>query len=180
MGALISKPGLTSASALAIPKNWSASWFRSLISNQLQGADVRNAVGSGGITVSGNISSPYATIAYAPKALIWSNLSLHANVSNYSPGVWQTAQYTITPEGRVIVRGFIAGSGLTSGSTVATLPAGYTPTYANMFSLAGYTGSAIVSVPLEVTAAGILQLSGGLAGNPTTWLSLSGIEFYLN
>lgn len=61
--ALVSKPGLSSATTLSIPKTWDASWFRNLISNQLKGADVRNAVGTNGITVSGNIASPYATIA---------------------------------------------------------------------------------------------------------------------
>jgi hypothetical protein len=66
VGVLISKPGLTSATTLAIPTNWSASWFRSLIASYLTGADVRNAVGSGGIVVSGNITSPYATIGFAP------------------------------------------------------------------------------------------------------------------
>lgn len=70
MAPLISKPGITSASTLSIPTAWSSSWFRNLISSQLVGADVRNAVGSGGIVVSGNITSPYATIGFsAPVAL---------------------------------------------------------------------------------------------------------------
>lgn len=66
MGALVSKPGLTSASVLSIPKDWSAQWFRNLIANLLTGADVRNAVGVNGIQVSGNITSPYAKIGFAP------------------------------------------------------------------------------------------------------------------
>lgn len=66
MGVLISKPGLTSASTLSIPTTWNPQWFRNLIANQLTGADVRNAVGSGGITVSGNLTSPYATIGFSP------------------------------------------------------------------------------------------------------------------
>lgn len=70
MAPLISKPGMTSASTLSIPPAWSSSWFRNLISSQLVGADVRNAVGSGGIVVSGNITSPYATIGFgAPVTL---------------------------------------------------------------------------------------------------------------
>jgi hypothetical protein len=60
--ALVSKPGLTSASALSIPKEWDSAWFRGFINNLLKGGDVRNAVGSGGIVVSGTIASPYATI----------------------------------------------------------------------------------------------------------------------
>lgn len=60
--ALASKPGITGANTLAIPKDWDPTWFRNFINNQLKGADVRNAVGTNGIKVSGNISSPYATI----------------------------------------------------------------------------------------------------------------------
>jgi hypothetical protein len=63
--ALKSKPGLTGSTALSIPKDWDPSWFRSFIHNMLKGADVRNAVGTNGITVTGNISSPYATISGA-------------------------------------------------------------------------------------------------------------------
>src|SRR5271166_6454343 len=62
MTALISKPGITSVSTLSIPKTWDATWFRNFIQNQLKGADVRNAVGVNGISVTGNIASPYAQI----------------------------------------------------------------------------------------------------------------------
>jgi hypothetical protein len=60
---LISKPGITSASNLAIPKAWDGTWFRNLISTQLTGADVRNAIAGPGITITGNLSTPYATIS---------------------------------------------------------------------------------------------------------------------
>lgn len=70
MAALVSKPGLTNASAGTVPMAWSASWYKGFISNLLQGGDVRNAVGINGIVVSGNIASPYATIGFsAPVAL---------------------------------------------------------------------------------------------------------------
>jgi hypothetical protein len=67
---LKSKPGLTGATALSIPKTWDPKWFRGFISNMLKGADVRNAIGVDGITITGNISSPYATIGFtgAPSA----------------------------------------------------------------------------------------------------------------
>lgn len=61
--ALKSKPGLTTANTLDIPKDWDAKWFRNLISNKLQGADVRNAIPGPGISITGNISTPYATIS---------------------------------------------------------------------------------------------------------------------
>jgi hypothetical protein len=61
--ALISKPGITGASTLAIPKNWDPHWFRDFIINQLKGADVRNATSpTGTIKIGGNISSPYGTL----------------------------------------------------------------------------------------------------------------------
>lgn len=61
---LKTKPGINGANVLAIPKDWDPVWFRHFVNNQLKGADVRNAVGAGGITISGNISSPYATIGF--------------------------------------------------------------------------------------------------------------------
>jgi hypothetical protein len=72
MAALISKPGVTSASTLSIPTDWDKTWFRGFIQNQLKGADVRNAIGVNGISITGNISSPYATIGLGPPALIGS------------------------------------------------------------------------------------------------------------
>jgi hypothetical protein len=63
--ALASKPGISGATVLHIPKDWDATWFRNFINNLLKGADVRNAVGANGIKVSGNISSPYATIGFS-------------------------------------------------------------------------------------------------------------------
>jgi hypothetical protein len=63
---LPSKPGITGASVLSVPDQWSPSWFRGFVSNLLKGADVRNAQGINGISVSGTIASPYATISFNP------------------------------------------------------------------------------------------------------------------
>lgn len=85
---LASKPGLSSTTTLAIPKDWSSSWFRGLITNQLQGGDVRNAVGANGITVSGNIASPYATISFGPGPIVLTSpsgtvpLTINATAAN--------------------------------------------------------------------------------------------------
>jgi hypothetical protein len=70
VAALISKPGLSGAAALSIPKDWDPAWFRGFINNLLKGADVRNAIGANGIKVSGNISSPYATISFGPGPIV--------------------------------------------------------------------------------------------------------------
>src|ERR1700689_686399 len=60
---LKTKPGINGANVLSIPKDWDATWFRKFINNSLKGADVRNAIEGPGITITGNISSPYATIS---------------------------------------------------------------------------------------------------------------------
>jgi hypothetical protein len=61
--ALQTKPGINGANILSIPNDWDPTWFRKIINNSLKGADVRNAIGANGVTISGNISSPYATIS---------------------------------------------------------------------------------------------------------------------
>jgi hypothetical protein len=61
--ALKTKPGINGANVLSIPNEWDAAWFRKFINNSLKGADVRNAIAGPGITITGNISSPYATIS---------------------------------------------------------------------------------------------------------------------
>jgi hypothetical protein len=54
---------MNGANTLSIPTTWDPTWFRHFIHNMLKGADVRNASGINGVTVTGNISSPYATIS---------------------------------------------------------------------------------------------------------------------
>jgi hypothetical protein len=62
MASLTSKPGVTNASfGNSVPAQWSQQWFQNVIKTGLQLADVRNAVGANGITISGNITQ-YATI----------------------------------------------------------------------------------------------------------------------
>jgi hypothetical protein len=61
--ALKTKPGINGANVLSIPTDWDPTWFRHFINNSLKGADVRNAIGANGITISGTIASPYATIS---------------------------------------------------------------------------------------------------------------------
>jgi hypothetical protein len=104
---LISKPGLTSASALSIPQDWSMSWFRSFISNQLKGADVRNAVGSGGIVVSGTIASPYATIGFGAPVTLPGPVTITAPASGNSLTVYGA------PNASVITA--ISGNSATAG-----------------------------------------------------------------
>jgi hypothetical protein len=72
MASLKSKPGITNASTgQGVPDNWNRSWFQQLIKTGLQYADVRNAVGANGITVSGNVTQ-YGTISlsYLPTGIV--------------------------------------------------------------------------------------------------------------
>jgi Chaperone of endosialidase len=71
MGTLISKPGISRvAVSSGVPKEWSQSWFRDFSSDYLKGADVRNAVGSNGITVTGNLTTPYASIGLSAPVIL--------------------------------------------------------------------------------------------------------------
>lgn len=181
VGVLISKPGITSASTLSIPKDWSPSWFRNLIENQLKGADVRNAVGSGGISVSGNIASPYATISYVAPQRVWNAPILSPNISNLGSG-FNPAGYLINGEKEVTLRGLVTGTGLTSGSTIFTLPAGFRPPNTYSFGLVGSNGTAQGIWRIDITPAGVVEVDSsppiGTTGNPTGYLFLDGISFY--
>jgi hypothetical protein len=77
---LISKPGITSTvgGGNATPKAWSQAWFRGFISDYLKGADVRNAVGSNGITISGTLTSPFATIGLGSPLTFTGNVLIKA------------------------------------------------------------------------------------------------------
>ena len=105
--ALKSKPGITGATSLSIPKDWDPTWFRNFIANMLKGADVRNATGVNGITVSGTIASPYATITVGG-----SSAPLVAPIIiNRSDGV--TAGTTFGANGNVTIAAPSSGAALT-------------------------------------------------------------------
>jgi hypothetical protein len=79
---------------LSIPKDWDSTWFRKFIANSLKGADVRNAIGANGITITGNISSPYATISLGggpitlqPGAGGTITLTIDGAANNYSESI---------------------------------------------------------------------------------------------
>jgi hypothetical protein len=58
-------PGISSGSVKNIPEKWDAAWFRRFITNFMMGGDVRNAIAGTGITITGNLASPFATISSA-------------------------------------------------------------------------------------------------------------------
>jgi hypothetical protein len=78
--------------------------------------------------------------------------------------------------GRTNLRGLVKPG---VSSTLATLPQWAWPVTNKRFMVQGYNGVAVVSVPLLVSSAGIVQVNevaGGFA-NCTSWLSLSGVTY---
>lgn len=111
MVALVSKPGITSASTLSIPKDWSSSWFRNFIDNQLKGADVRNAVGSGGIKINGTIASPYATVGFQSQASGFGTPTGNVVIANF-PGASATLAQTSATVAEILT--ILKGMGIIS------------------------------------------------------------------
>lgn len=109
---------------------------------------------------------------------IWSAPVLSANVTNYAAG-WDVSGYYKDVTGRVFLRGLIKGTGITVGSTLFTLPPGFRPTANQMFAAIGYTGSAYEVCRLDVDSSGVVYVNAIVsgAGNPTGFLSLSGVSF---
>jgi prepilin-type N-terminal cleavage/methylation domain-containing protein len=66
-------------------------------------------------------------IAFAPASTTFTPLTLLNGWTNYSPGNWQSASYALDGAGRVQLAGLINNGTTTSGTVMATLPAGYRP-----------------------------------------------------
>ena len=84
MAGLTSKPGITNASfGSGIPAQYDQTWFRRFVQTGLQLADVRNAVGTNGITISGNITQ-YATIGFGAPVTLPGPVTINAPASGGS------------------------------------------------------------------------------------------------
>jgi hypothetical protein len=174
---LKSKPGIGSATTqTGIPMQWSKAWFQSFVNSQLRGADVRNAVGAGGIVVSGNIASPYATITLGPT--IPASLTFTGN-ETFSPvsgnpttvnapttgGNTAVIEYLQGPSGGGYIQFNIEG-GATEGY-VGYGAATFTGAAAGDFGIAAAAGNLRfstnggTSTQMELTTAGQLVLSAG-------------------
>jgi hypothetical protein len=82
----------------------------------------------------------------------WTTLTLTAPWANYGFG-WATAAYQKVGD-TVRVRGLIAGG--TSGSTIATLPAGFRPTGGTITSAQLDFGSGYQTARLDVSTSGVM------------------------
>ena len=108
-------------------------------------------------------------------APVWQTPTLGTSIANYGSG-YATAAYCKDSTGRVQLRGVIAGSGLTAGVTIFTLPAVYCPPAAQVFVGWGFNTAATIC-RLNVTSAGAVVYDSATNGNPTTYMSLGGVSF---
>jgi hypothetical protein len=147
--ALNTKPGINGANVLSIPTEWDATWFRHFINNSLKGADVRNAIAGAGITITGNISSPYATISATGGGGGVSQIVAGTNITISPPG--GTGVVTINSSGGGGGSGTVTS--VSAGSSDIVI--GGTPTVAPTVDLSaavkaelGLAGSSVQSVSL--------------------------------
>lgn len=142
------------------------------------------------LTARGQGSTSWFSIAamYHPTGApsSFSSLSLGSSWVNYG-GSYQTAQYTKASDGLVSLRGLIKAGSTASGSTIATLPAGYCPDGRTIFATEGIQPT--VSNATQTTAR-IDILWDGAANNcrlalittlpavGNAWLSLDGIHYF--
>lgn len=162
---LISKPGITQASVLNVPDKWDPVWFRSLVNNLLKGADVRNAIAGPGITITGNISTPYATISATGGGGGVSSVTASGVGITATP---TTGAVVIANTG---VTSIVAGTGITiSGATGAvtinaTGGGSGTVTSVSVVSANGLAGTVATAtttpaITLSTTVTGILYGNG--------------------
>jgi hypothetical protein len=142
VAALISKPGITRASTSSgVPKEWSQNWFRDFVSDHLKLADVRNAVGSGGISITGNLTS-YATIGLTTLAgatQIISSTTAETRSNTATPSNSSVLQLTLTP-GTYRVEWAVSIKQAAAGAVGVNYNVNFSGSYSNLGAAIGFGG----------------------------------------
>lgn len=107
-----------------------------------------------------------------PKAPDYIAPTLLGTWTNFG-GAYETAGYTITEHGIVLLRGLVVPGAGGYGTNVFTLPVGYRPALEGIYCCVSFTGIAYGFGDARVQANGnIFAVAGGAA-----WISLAGITF---
>jgi hypothetical protein len=93
----------------------------------------------------------------------WTNLTLQNSWVN-SGGTYPNASYRLNAMGEVELRGSIKSGLTTSGTTIATLPAGFRPTHDRNYVVYSTDGTNYLLATIQITSAGVIRIfSGGNA-----------------
>lgn len=134
-------------------------------------AAVQNGEDAAALAAFGEAPQPQVSTSALPA---WSNLTLSAGWVNLDSGSNTLAQYRKDAQGRVWVRGTIKNGTTTDGTTIATLPAGYTPASIHRFVVSNSLGSGGAAAKIIVNADGTMTIRGVVTA---TDLSLDAINF---
>jgi hypothetical protein len=145
--------GISSSSVKFIPDDWSAQWFRKFITNYLQNADTRNAIGGPGITITGGITTP-ATVSAS--TIVGEPQSVYGN-----PGSTTAPNTSIeaTANGQVLQ---LAGGAL----VFATLPFANGGGLTNTFTVSNLTPYSILQANADGNAAAFSSIEYPTAVSP--------------
>jgi autotransporter adhesin len=149
---------------------------KTIISTAQWGVPITDAVNAN--------TTDVAALKTATNVTAWSNLPLKNGFSNFS-GTWTGGQYRKVGTNTVQLRGMITtGVAWTQSQTPFTLPVGYRPLLTITF-LVTYSGSDGLGGPgrVELSNNGdctCLWAASGNNANVYGWMSLSGVQFYLD
>jgi hypothetical protein len=90
----------------------------------------------------------------------WTNLTLQ-NSWVHSGGTYPNASYRLNALGEVELRGAIKSGITTSGTTIATLPAGFRPTHDRNYVVYSTDGTNYILGTIQITSAGAIRLFSG-------------------
>ena len=128
--------------------------------------------GGGTDFVAKGVGGSYLSIQmmhYPAGSTTWTGLTFQNGWFNYG-GIFSTGAYTKSADNIVSVRGLVRPGTNTSGTVIATLPAGYRPKERLLLTVV----SQEVAARVDIESNGQITMQAGSQG---TWLSLDGIRF---